>query len=364
MLGRYEPARPITSIAHAKIVAFCATLMAKAAKRDPKKSVPAPASYMRLLLQRFATSPEFKALLLEGIDIDERDIMRPDGEVTLYTFITLSDALTRLVGETWPLDAIQAWSTPAQGALDVAVRSSATVGEAVGILQRFGHVRGPYLQISIKKTARTTALVLGSSVAMPAATLKAMSETAALSARSMIETVAADAMDQLEYHFPWPKTAYAERMQRVLGGTIKYGQPHCALVLPNTLCARTAPFADKNLLSSALSDLEAAAGRISNDDMLPIRVERLLKRKRKGRLNEDEAARLLNISRRTLVRRLSESGTSFRDLLDAHLKARAQELLERKELSRDEMAETLGFEDPTSFSRACRRWFKTPSPAR
>src|SRR5262245_59327408 len=283
MLEGYGADSQITSIAHAKIVAFCATFMAKAAKRDPKKSVPAPASYMRLLLQRFATSPEFKALLLEGIDIDERDIMRPDGEVTLYTFITLSDALTRLVGETWPLEAMTAWSTPAQGALDVAVRSSATVGDAVEILRRFGHVSGPFLQISLKRTARTTALVLDSNVAMPAATLKAMSETAALSARSMIETVAADAMDQIEYQFPWPKPAYAERLQRVLGGTVKYSQPHCALVLPNKLCARAAPFADQGLLASALSDLEGAAGRISGGDMLPLKVERLLKRKRKGR---------------------------------------------------------------------------------
>ena len=338
--------------------------MVKASDRDPTKSVPAPAAYMRLLLQRFATSPELKARLLEGLDIDERQIMRPDGEVTLYTFITLSDALTRIVGETWPLAAMTAWSTPAQGALDVAVRSAATVGDAVEILHRFGHVRGPYLQISLKRTARTTALILGTNVALPPATLKAMSETAALSARSMIETVAADAMDQLEYHFPWPKTAYAERMQRVLGGTIKYGQPHCALVLPNKLCARQAPYADQNLLTSALSDLEGAAGRISNDDMLPIKVERLLKRKRKGRLSEDEAARLLNISRRTLVRRLSEAGTNFRALLDAYLKERAKELLAREGLTRDEMAATLGFEDPTSFSRACRRWFKTPSPAR
>jgi AraC-like DNA-binding protein len=26
-------------------------------------------------------------------------------------------------------------------------------------------------------------------------------------------------------------------------------------------------------------------------------------------------------------------------------------------LNREQMAEALGFEDPTSFSRACRRWF-------
>src|SRR6185295_2034487 len=150
-----------------------------------------------------------KANLLEGTDIDERQLMDPAGEVTLFTFVTLSEKLTHLVGETWPLDAISAWGTAAQGALDVAVRSAATVGDGVEILRRFGHVRGPFLQISIKRSSRATALILGSNVAMPAATLKAMSETAVLSARSMIETVAGDAMNTLTYHFPWPRPAYA-----------------------------------------------------------------------------------------------------------------------------------------------------------
>jgi AraC-like DNA-binding protein len=61
-----------------------------------------------------------------------------------------------------------------------------------------------------------------------------------------------------------------------------------------------------------------------------------------------------------LVRRLADNNTSFRALLDASLKQRARLLLDAGKLSRDEMAEALGFADPTSFSRACRRWFKRP----
>jgi AraC-like DNA-binding protein len=44
-------------------------------------------------------------------------------------------------------------------------------------------------------------------------------------------------------------------------------------------------------------------------------------------------------------------------MLDAELKARARMMLDEDKLSRTQMAEALGFEDPTSFSRACRRWF-------
>ena len=193
---------------------------------------------------------------------------------------------------------------------------------------------------------------------MDAGTLKAMSETAIISARSMIETVAGESMDQLEYQFPWRKPAYAERMRAALGGTLVFEQLQCAIVLPNAICESPSPFADRSLHDNAVSELEGAAGRIGGRDMLPLKVERLLQRKRKGRLSEDEAAQQLGISRRTLVRRLGESGTSFRDLLDANLRERALALIEANQTSRADMAEALGFDDPTSFSRACRRWFK------
>jgi AraC-like DNA-binding protein len=46
-------------------------------------------------------------------------------------------------------------------------------------------------------------------------------------------------------------------------------------------------------------------------------------------------------------------------MLDANLRERARVMLDGGKHTRAEMAETLGFADPTSFSRACRRWFKT-----
>ena len=77
-----------------------------------------------------------------------------------------------------------------------------------------------------------------------------------------------------------------------------------------------------------------------------------------GPTSRDKVARTLGVSRRTLARRLAETDTSFRMLLDAEIKARASRLLFSGTLSRPEMAEQLGYRDPTSFSRACRRWFR------
>ena len=95
--------------------------MPKDSHRDTRKSVPAPAGYLRLLMHRFATTPERRAKLLEGTDIDDKRLQDPGAEVTLFSFVTFSENLTRVIGEEWPLDALSVWGAPSQGALDVAV---------------------------------------------------------------------------------------------------------------------------------------------------------------------------------------------------------------------------------------------------
>ncbi len=328
------------------------------AERDPSKAVPAPAAYIRALLRRFAPDEATRTKLLAGTDIDQRRLADPAAEVTLFSFVSFSENLTRIVGPEWPLDALPAWSTAMQGALEVAVRSAPTVREGLETMARYGHVRGPYLGISIARERTKTKLSLTATVPIDGPTRRAMLETAALSAAAMTAQILEGGTGDLEFHFPWKAPAHAARLTAVFSSTVKFDQPTCALVVANALCDRPSPFADAALHASAVAELDEAARRIQSEDLLPLRVARLFKRRRTGRLSEEAAAKELGMSRRTLVRRLAAAGTTYRALLDTDLKQRAARLLEGGTLTRAEMAETLGFEDPTSFSRACRRWFK------
>jgi AraC-like DNA-binding protein len=73
----------------------------------------------------------------------------------------------------------------------------------------------------------------------------------------------------------------------------------------------------------------------------------------------EAVARKLAISARTLRRRLAESGTSFRELLDetrAHL---AQSYVRNRRIPLAEVAFLLGFSEPSTFHRAFKRWTQT-----
>lgn len=76
-----------------------------------------------------------------------------------------------------------------------------------------------------------------------------------------------------------------------------------------------------------------------------------------------ETAKRLGTSERSLQRRLSGEGTTFRRVRDAAAKEVAALMLEDDETSVEEVAERLGYSSRGGFERAFRRWYGT-TPAR
>lgn len=69
-----------------------------------------------------------------------------------------------------------------------------------------------------------------------------------------------------------------------------------------------------------------------------------------------QVAQHLRITERTLRRRLAEKGCSYRQILDETRFERAQQILERTQMSAEQLAELLGYSDASSFRQAFRRW--------
>ncbi|MGW3545952.1 AraC family transcriptional regulator [Nocardia niigatensis] len=66
------------------------------------------------------------------------------------------------------------------------------------------------------------------------------------------------------------------------------------------------------------------------------------------------------VSARTLSRRLHEEGTSFRALLEEVRQALSEELLNRTDMTTEQVAGRLGYAEAASFIRAFRRWQGCP----
>ena len=88
----------------------------------------------------------------------------------------------------------------------------------------------------------------------------------------------------------------------------------------------------------------------------------------------DAAADVMHMTKRTLIRKLKEEGTSYQKLKDRVRRDRAIYLLTKHTLSVGEVAEKVGFSDSAVFARAFKSWtgsspreyrssFDQPNPA-
>lgn len=75
-----------------------------------------------------------------------------------------------------------------------------------------------------------------------------------------------------------------------------------------------------------------------------------------GAPTPEQAASYVNMSYRTLQRRLAVESTSYREILDNTRKNMATQLIESKKVPLIEVAFLLGFSDASSFSRSFKRW--------
>jgi AraC-like DNA-binding protein len=323
----------------------------------PRERLPMTVGYFRLILRYFGDTDERRAGLLEGTGVTAELLHDPAADIGVFQQVRQIENASRIFGPGWAISRPELWNLPAHGALGVAVVSAPTVADSLHVLRRYGHVRSPWFRIAVRPVARTTRIAFGLTVPLEVEQWRPMMEIAFLAVRSMAGTVLGRPPIEMAYHFVGGEPSYAQRLRGVFGSRVEFGARENFISIPNAWRTITSAHADAPLLARATEELEDVLARLEFPTNFPAQVERLLRTMPTGRLGAAAAARALGVSRRTLARRLKEAKVSFRELLDLELKQRAQRMLVSGSMSRPDMAERLGYHDPTSFSRACRRWF-------
>jgi AraC-like DNA-binding protein len=139
---------------------------------------------------------------------------------------------------------------------------------------------------------------------------------------------------------------------------VRFGAERNTLVFAARWLAMPIPAADpflRRMLVERIQHEAASLGEPAAD-----RVRRVMRSLvAGGRFSVASAAAAFGIDRRTLARRLSASGTSFRALLDEARHGEAQRLLRSTAVPMAEIASRLGYSDTATFTRAFRRWAGT-----
>ena len=158
--------------------------------------------------------------------------------------------------------------------------------------------------------------------------------------------------------------ANGEVFERYFDCPIRYDAAADVLVLKSADLDRPFPGHNPELLELLTPALASSLQTIQAHDSIGERVKSVLKRSLpSGRPDVSYVARDLGMSERSLQRRITEQGTTFRHLLAESRQELGRRLLAVPDTSINEVAYLLGYQDVTAFHRAFKEWEGMP-PAR
>jgi AraC-like DNA-binding protein len=224
------------------------------------------------------------------------------------------------------------------------------------VMTRFSQVRAPHFRLRALNDGKDIRLVPEDRVQLADDERTALLDIVMLSTQGLVESVVGRPMAEGRFELPYRAPEYAARYRDYFHAPVRFGCREAAVVIPAGWLDLECPLADPVMFETALRSLAAGERRLDGDGFVGARVEQLLAA-RGQHLQLTDVARLLRVSRRTLIRRLRREGTSYRGLLDARQKSRAAALLRDRQCDVAEVAYALGYEEPANFGRACRRWF-------
>lgn len=324
----------------------------------PSESLPMPASYFQLVLHLCGTTRELQDAIMEGTGLTSAALAVPGCEITLGQQLRQLRNLNRLLPPGLGLAVGARFETSAHGPLGFAAVSAPTLGLGLAVLERFTHVRNPSHGARGWVDGADYWLSLEARCPLEDEERLPLLETFLLSLQSMVESAIGGPITEARFEISGAAPGYAPRYRDYFHCLVRFGADHTALVIPRAWLDLPCPHADPVMHESCIRELEAQARRLSGASFFPARVESLMAASGDAGIDLTDAARRLAVSRRTLTRRLQESGTSFQEIREAHLKRRAQALLEEGVLTVAEVGQRIGYDDPANFGRAFRRWFR------
>ncbi|WP_394826647.1 AraC family transcriptional regulator ligand-binding domain-containing protein [Pendulispora albinea] len=313
-------------------------------------------------LPAIAARAMLEGLELVGLDaeairaaagIADRDLAIPGAHLTDEHFARMwKHAMTLCGRDSLAVEVAQRLPMGSFGIFDYLVASAGTVGEALEALRASFGLVAEGVSLEIDRSHRGCVWVRIHNVPLFEGHEWSDELTLAITL-SRLQALAEAPWRAAHVHLARAEVASAARWEQLWGTKVRFGSRASAVCLAEGACAIRLKTADPRL-QQALRDV-ARDHLTSQPSFLLVARTALLRLLRHARATEARLSRELSVSTRSLQRRLRESGTSYRALLDDVRHDEALRLLASREpLAR--IARTLGFQEQASFTRAFRRW--------
>ncbi|MGW0179602.1 AraC family transcriptional regulator [Nocardia sp. NPDC003345] len=292
---------------------------------------------------------------LSGTGLGRDRLDSPDTRVSFTQAATfLKRALRELPGpvgiQVGSRDALQSY-----GVLGLAVRSSATVADAVRLGMELHQASGSMTDAEAEFVGGEFALRLYERAPEPEL-LQFLCEESFFSTLLLFRSFCGHEVRPTLVEFTYPEPPHSGAYRRFFGSPLRFGADANRMSFSADLLA--SPIATYNPMSLEIA-VQACRELVAPDNPPPDlvgTVEALLADTVRRPLTMAEIAERLYLTERGLRRRLAGSGHTFSEIRDRVRARRARFLLVDSGLRIADIAAEVGFSDPREFRRAFRRW--------
>ena len=163
----------------------------------------------------------------------------------------------------------------------------------------------------------------------------------------------------IRVHFSYPKPAHFGVYEKNWPLPMEFDQEHTQIFMADQWLRQRVRTGDPTTNVVFSQQCEELVSGMTEVDETTANVRRLLIHSAGNFLSSTEVAEKLNITERTLRRRLTADGTNFRTIFDDIKNTLARNYLRKTSLNVLEIADLLNYEEATNFHRAFQRWNST-----
>ena len=291
--------------------------------------------------------------LLAQAGFDLKDLEGPDSRCPLVN-----------TGHLWRI-AVAATRDPAFGikvanhykhttfhALGYGTSASSTLKEAFERVQRYCHVVSDAVDYQFYRRGSEYHFIIEPAVKIAVEAIDALVSSYLRMCRSLIGSHYSPLSIELRRARP----AVTDDYERLWRAPLRFGAEQNRLVFDRDSIERLLDTGNPELARHSDEISSRYLARIERYNIVARVREVLAQRLQDREPSQEEVAEILNVSARTLQRKLGDSGTTFKELLDETRRTLALAYLSAPQHSVSEITYLLGFSCSSSFTRAFRRW--------
>lgn len=231
-----------------------------------------------------------------------------------------------------------------------------TVGEALQQIGRYMPYHSPGVTLTACLEGEVAIVTLNHDAGIQGPARRHLTELAFTVSSNFLRLITGDSGTDWQIEFAHESPLSMSRYRRAFGCKVVLGQATNRLLFPGRLWGVRIDSADGELQAAAERAVRNLIQRHPLDlgRQVGALVERTLA---SGNCTLPVVAQQLQMPVHTFKRRLAALGMCFEDIVDDRRRERALALLPHTQVPLTEVSYLLGYTDPSSLTRACRRWF-------